>query len=273
MAEIMVCTPKFLPRERWIDAANKAVEINPLNHAPIERLTLVMPGYKPQPEHLAVLVTKYWFAAKVSLTVGFLDNPPASLRKRILQHMNAWNKTANVTFVEAKTDPQVRISRGDGGYWSYLGTDILSVPTNEQTMNLQNFAMETPDSEFHRVVRHETGHTMGFLHEHMRQELVAKIDPEKAIKFFEETQGWNEQMVRQQVLTPIEESSTRGTAHADPNSIMCYQIPGAITRDGKPIIGGADIDSSDYQFAGKLYPRPGQKSSLGQPVKKHRAAA
>ena len=67
--------------------------------------------------------------------------------------------------------------------------------------------METPESEFHRVVRHETGHTLGFPHEHMRRELVDKIDRRKAIAFFEETQGWSEQEVIQQVLTPIEESS------------------------------------------------------------------
>ncbi len=36
--------------------------------------------------------------------------------------------------------------------------------------------MQTPESEYHRVVRHETGHTLGFPHEHMRKELVEKID-------------------------------------------------------------------------------------------------
>src|SRR5262245_52498191 len=93
-------------------------------------------------------------------------------------------------------------------------------------MNLEAFTMNTPESEFHRVVRHETGHTMGFPHEHMRRELVNEIDPDKAIAYFGATQGWSPTEVRHQVLTPIEESSLRGTAHADPDSIMCYQISG-----------------------------------------------
>ena len=108
---------------------------------------------------------------------------------------------------------------------------------------------------------------MGFPHEHMRRELVAKIDPEKAIKYFKDTQGWSREEVEQQVLTPIEESSLLGTAHADPKSIMCYQIPGIITKDGKPIIGGLDIDKSDYAFVGKIYPKP-HGSHAAKPTEK-----
>jgi len=141
------------------------------------------------------------------------------------------------------------------GYWSYLGTDILSIPANKPTMNLESFTMNTPESEFHRVVRHETGHALGFPHEHMRRELVKRIDTAKAIKYFRATQGWTPDEVRQQVLTPIEESSLLGTAHADPRSIMCYQIPGTITKDGKPITGGKDIDKKDYAFAASVYPK------------------
>src|SRR4029079_16966593 len=175
----------------------------------------------------------------VRLTVGFLDSPPADLRNRILSHMNAWNKTANVRFIETATDPQVRIARNPGdGYWSYVGIDILSIPDSEPTMNLESFTMSTPDSELYRVVRHETGHTLGFPHEHMRRELVARIDPDKAISYFGATQGWSPAEVSQQVLTPLEDASLLGTLHADPHSIMCYQLPGTITKDGQPIVGG-----------------------------------
>ena len=48
--------------------------------------------------------------------------------------------------------------------------------------------------------------------------------------------------------------SIRGTT-ADPKSIMCYQLPGEITKDGKPIVGGLDIDASDYTFAATIYPK------------------
>jgi astacin (peptidase family M12A) len=256
VANPIVCLPKALPRAQWITAADNAVRVNPHNHAPVEHLAQLIPGFRPTREHLAAVTAKYWHSGGVKLTVGFLDNPPQALRTRILSHMNAWNKTANVNFVLANTDPQVRIARvGGDGYWSYVGTDILSIPADQPTMNLEAFTMEVPESEFHRVVRHETGHTMGFPHEHMRRELVDKIDPDKAIKFFGDTQGWTPDMVRAQVLTPLEDGSLIATDHSDPNSIMCYQIPGVITKDGKPIIGGTDIDPTDFSFAGKLYPK------------------
>jgi hypothetical protein len=261
MPEYIVCQPKSLPKDALVAAAKTAESINPLNHAPVQRLTQLIPDFQPTPEHLAVVTTKYWGTTGVHLTVGFLDKPGADLRTRILEHMNAWASYANVKFRYVKTDPQVRIARVAGdGYWSYLGTDIQHIATNEPTMNLDSFSMDTPESEYHRVVRHETGHTLGCPHEHMRAELVAKIDPAKAIAYFERTQGWDEATVRAQVLTPIEEGSLWGTTHADPTSIMCYQIPGSITKDGQPIIGGTDIDTSDQAFIANVYPKKVRRS-------------
>ena len=255
MSDLICCTPKSLPKNLWVSAAKKAVVINPANHPPTEHIARALGGMAPTAARIAVMISKRWHTNGINLTVGFMDNPPADLRARIILHMNAWGKTANVQFKETKTNPQVRIDRLAGdGYWSYLGTDILSIPANRATMNLDSFTMSTPESEFHRVVRHETGHTLGFPHEHMRRSLVKKIDPDKAIAYFGATQGWSADEVRQQVLTPLEESSILGSA-TDARSIMCYQIPGTITKNGKPIIGGVDIDKRDYTFAASIYPK------------------
>jgi len=194
------------------------------------------------------------------LTVKFMDNPPKDLRARILLHMNAWAKTANVVFTETRGAGQVRIARLDSpddvaGYWSWIGTEILEIPENEPTLNLEGFTMKVSEREFHRVVRHEAGHTLGFEHEHMRSDLVKKIDPKKAIRFYDVDQGWTPAEVRAQVLTPLKAKSIMGTTESDPQSIMCYQIPGAITKDGKPIPGGTDINAKDFAFAASIYPK------------------
>jgi hypothetical protein len=258
------CSIKSVPARLLAKAADVAGKINPAN--------AVIPGPTAglgaeavlDPQFLVVLVSKYWGPAPRRLTVSFMETTAADLRARILRHMNAWTRTGCIEFVETRSAGDVRISRGPGGYWSYLGTDIRLIPQNRPTMNLQNFTMNTPETEFVRVVRHEAGHTLGFPHEHMRRELVARIDPQKAYAYFLSTQGWSRQMVDQQVLTPLDQASVIGTA-ADQDSIMCYQLPGSITRDGLPIRGGRDINQTDYAFAGRIYPRV--VKDMGLPAK------
>ncbi|MFD0697961.1 hypothetical protein ACFQZT_28200 [Paenibacillus sp. GCM10027628] len=191
----------------------------------------------------------------MNLTVGFIGNPPADLQARIISHMNAWDVTGNVRFSASSNNPQVRISFENGGYWSYLGTDILLIPPDKATMNLQGFSMNTPESEFRRVVRHETGHTLGFPHEHLRAEIVNLIDPEKAIAYFKETYNWPPEKTKGQVLTPLDPNLLSETVAADPNSIMCYGLPASIMKNGIAIAGGTDIVASDMEAVSLLYPK------------------
>lgn len=264
--QVIVCTPQRLPDNLIVAAAEHARSVNPLNFAPVQQLSGVLRNFAPKKLELAVLTTKYWGVNGVKLSVGFLDNPNSTLRRLILEHLNAWSEFANVTF-SATSHPSsadVRIDRRsgqDGGYWSYVGTDIQLIPKDQPTMNLEAFTEFVSDEEFRRVVRHEAGHTLGFPHEHMRRGLVARIDRQAAFKYYARTQGWSKQEVIQQVLTPLEDSSLLGTPKPDPYSIMCYQVPGEITIDGKPIIGGLDIDKDDQEFAARIYPKPRTGSS------------
>lgn len=251
------CSIKQLPEKEWHDAALFACSLNPANSPPPGVMAQL--GMLPDKFAIAVMTSKYFGAGGVDLTVGFMESTSAALADKILSHMNAWSTFCNVRFTMgtgAASRAQVRISRGQGGYWSYLGTDVLRIPSNQPTMNLQGFTVNTPESEYRRVVRHETGHTLGCPHEHMRQELVDRLDVNKTIAYFRQSQGWSAGEVQQQVLTPISEASLLGaTPHAEQDSIMCYALPGTITTDGKPIVGGSDITASDGAAMGKLYPR------------------
>lgn len=248
--EFIGCTIKELPADLLLVGAAAAISIQPAN-APAWTH-----GLDLEPAHLASLTGKYWGAKGIQLGVSFpFDTTPADLQRRIVEHMNAWSKYCNVSFVlTTSVDAQVRITRAGQGYWSYLGTDILSIPRNQPTLCLQGFTMRTPESEFVRVVRHEAGHTLSFPHEHMRGELIQRLDRARTIAYFRETQGWDQRTTIQQVLTPLSESSLMGTPNADQDSILCYQLPGSITIDGQPIRGGTDITATDAAFAAKLYP-------------------
>ena len=248
------CTIKSLPDRLSVPAAQTAVKVNPVNAPAFAASSMLAANVPLEPMAIAVMTSKYWGPTARQMTVSFMENTPTDLRARILSHMNAWARVSCVTFVEIQGVGDVRISRGPGGYWSYLGTDILHIPKDRPTMNLESFTMNTPESEYLRVVRHETGHTLGFPHEHMRQALVARIDPQKAYDFFYRQYGWNKTAVDQQVLTALDERSIMATP-PDQTSIMCYQLPGSITRDGQPIQGGLDINRTDYTFAARIYPK------------------
>lgn len=258
------CTPKALPRRLWVAAAETASKVSPANAPMPGSVEAAARAMDLHPERIAVMVSKYWGPQQRVLPVRFLDGPPATLRTRILSHMNAWaGYGGGVRFAETKAEAGVvRIAREPDGYWSYLGTDCLLIPKDRPTMNLEGFSAYTSERTFRRVVRHETGHTLGFAHEHMRRDMVARLDPEKCYAYFARTEGWDRRTVDQQVLRPLEEASIMGT-EADDLSVMCYQLPAALTKDGRPILGGLDISRTDRAFCAKVYP---QATEAGAPA-------
>ncbi len=260
------CTIKTLPPEQIIPAAHAAWRINPANR-PLQVATAfikIVLGLHPDdeidilpPERIALLTSKWFGSGGVHRTVGFVETTTPTLQQKILHYMNRWQERANCSFTlhdgnwqEADT----RISRGQGGYWSMLGKDNDLVPRNQQNLNLEGFVLSTPDSEYERVITHETGHQLGCPHEHCRAALVALLNYEATISYFMQTQGWTRDDVIAQVLTPLSESSLMGTP-ADEDSIMAYQIPGECTLDGQPIRGGTGINESDFAFMAKMYPK------------------
>ncbi|MFN9739501.1 MAG: CHAT domain-containing protein [Pseudomonadota bacterium] len=270
---ILVCLPRRLNDAQQERATRRSVEVNPANASEHAILASVPGARRGGPRRLALVVGRRWPKAGVRLSVQFLDAPSVALRRRILAHMNAWSERAEVAVAETRGVGEVRIARlddppEDAGYWSYVGTEILGIEDDAATMNLEGFTMRTPEAEFRRVVRHEAGHTLGFDHEHLREELVRRIDRRKAIAYFRRAFGWSAEETEAQVLTPLSRASLVGTTEADPDSIMCYQVPGSITRDGKPIPGGADINPRDHAFAARIYPR---EATPGRPAASKRA--
>lgn len=267
----VACAVKELPDHMLVPAAQTAKAINPANEPPRRRLVKLLAkllNLDPSdeavealvtPEAISVLTTKWWGAKGVHRTVSFIEKTVPELQQKILHYMNLWNARGNVNIVYALfggtnwQEADVRISRGSGGYYSYLGTDTAHVQTSQQTMNLEAFVLKTPESEYNRVIPHETFHDCGGPHEHMRKALVERLNKAATIQYFSRTQGWSAQEVMQQVLTPLDEESLMGTP-ADQDSVMCYQIPAECTNDGQPIRGGNGINETDYAFAAKIYP-------------------
>lgn len=237
------CTIKELPKEKHLEAAYCAININPVN-AP----------RSVKPEHIVFLTQKYWGDRAKDLTFGFMEPTSIEMRNKISLYANKWGEFSKVKIRWTQTDPMCRISFQPGGYWSYLGTDCLTVPKNQQTMNLERFTVRTADSEWERVVPHEMGHFLGCPHEQQRPEILALLDEQKTIRYFRQTQGWDEQEVRDQILNPLIEP-LMGLSPPDQISIMMYSFPGSITKSGKPIPGGNTISAVDKEYFAKVYPK------------------
>jgi hypothetical protein len=260
MSDIPVCRDVQLPFGLALQAGRFAERINPANAVPPHSLGILSAQFSIQlpihPEHTAILNSAYWGVRGVHCTVGFMHQVPAEFAQHFFEHANAWGQYANVIFTPAGAGEKamVRVTcRGDG-YWSYLGPQIISVPANQPTMCLQDFDRGMPESEWRRVVRHEVGHTLGLLHEHMLPEIIELLDPQAVIADFMATQGWSRQMVVEQILTPPR-PGTYTARKPSVDSIMCYQFAGKDTRNGQPIPGGLDITPDDGEFVGSLYPR------------------
>lgn len=254
--DFAACVPRVVPASMLEKVSRAAIEKNSANDQ--WTLTAGSPDGDVAPA-ITLRPSFYWGSNERKLGVTFLDNLSQGLRTKILSHMNAWK--CGIKFGESR-DGVVRITTGDPrGHWSWIGTQILNVRPGSPTMSLKGFNENTPDSEFFRVVRHETGHTLGFDHEQLLPDFVRRINPAAAYDFYRRTQGWDKPTVDRNVLTPISESDSLHTS-PDQLSVMCYQIPGSITFDGRSILGGTDINDKDRTFAQAIYPQSASNAPM-----------
>jgi hypothetical protein len=259
--EFACCAIPELPDDLRLSAACHAAFVRPENGPGLVALSYDHPEDEPlPPESITLLRSKFWPNGSV-IRVAFRGGSP-EVNAKVLRFANLWGQYANISFVPCPAG-QVRdviVAYDLPGYWSYLGTDCsLLARRGQVTMNLQGFdSGRMPESEWYRVVCHEVGHAIGAVHEQMRREVIARIDEAKCIRYFEETQRWPPDMTRAQVLTPIGDLSGYLASPVEETSIMEYQLPGSIMKDGRPVIGGSRITARDGQYMAKAYPGRGR---------------
>jgi hypothetical protein len=257
--ECCCCTHRELPTSLRLAAAWHAVTIRPSNGPELIELAYSHPHAVPlPPQAITLLKGRFWTPGTI-LKVAFRGGSPA-INDRVLQYANLWSQWANISFADVglNDDWDLCIGFDKLGYWSMIGTDSKSAQrTGEQSLNLQGFdSTPMPESEWMRVVPHEIGHALGAMHEQMRPEIVNRINREACYAYFARTQGWNRQMVDQQLLTPLDMSEMIAST-VEETSIMEYQLPGSIMIDGRPVPGGDHITDLDGTTMAKVYPGKG----------------
>jgi hypothetical protein len=203
--------------------------------------------------HLALEVDRRWPRGTRALTVRFLDGGGPALQSKVLQNMNAWwALRGGIKFVGTNGPAVVRITRSAPIWSAYIGTEHLMIDDQAApTMWLGGLTLATPEASWRGGIRHETGHVLGFVHEQLRPEFLRRIDPRKAVAYYARWYGWDAETTYLNVLTPPP-GPILGNA-PDAVSVMCYWVPGEITRDGVAIPGGSDIDRHDADFYARMY--------------------
>jgi hypothetical protein len=191
-----------------------------------------------------------------TLHARFLGGP-ASVRSAVEARVESWLEYANleVSFGKAR-HAEIRIGFGQPGSWSFLGTDCLSVPPGEPTINFGWLDRNTPKAEVDRVVLHEFGHVLGLQHETGNPASTIEWDRPRV---YQDLAGPPNHWSRETVDTVFFAIWPPGyfPVHKvfDPDSIMMVPGEAKHVRSGKPPAWNLRLSALDKQFAAALYPQ------------------
>ena len=200
--------------------------------------------------------TKFWPAGS-TLRVKFLSGTTG-------QKAEAWKRFEkiqsyiNLKFVQSNGASEIRVKFDyNNGHWSYVGKDALGIAKSQPTMNLALKSGWFGDNadEWDRVALHEILHSIGLMHEHQHPQSAIPWNVPAVLAYYEQTQGWTEAEVYQQVLNkePLNPSFV-GTAF-DASSIMEYPVPAELTTNGFSVGWNRQLSPQDIKFITTVYPK------------------
>lgn len=213
------------------------------------------PTMGPRRTRAAFEILKLWENGR-TLRCRFLDGRPEVMAK-VEAIAKEWEQHANLRFeFVARGAAEIRISFAEKGFsWSTMGTDALTVPPREATMNYGWLEPRTPLREYQRVVRHEFGHAIGLIHEHQNPAAQGRIpwDKPKVYAYYAQ-QGWSKEDTDLNIFQVYEENSTNHSEW-DPQSIMQYAIPEELTTGRFSVGWNTEFSPTDIAWTRRQYPR------------------
>lgn len=210
-----------------------------------------------QQQGLTAYTEKMWTPGEI-IKYGVIDlnGNPESLKDTVKKYAEIWENYANINFeyTEKLSEAQVRIGMEKGSSWSFIGRDALLVDSNTKTMN---FGWLSGDAELNqRVILHEFGHVLGFVHEHNGPAANIKWQKSLVYKYYAQSPTfWSKDLVDENVMFKYSQTLTNYSDY-DENSIMHYPIDPRLTTDYRGTPFNADLSVTDKQYAAIFYPYP-----------------
>ena len=205
---------------------------------------------------LALKVGRRWKNGR-TVKIKFL-NGSDRLRARIKEAAETWLEYVNLKFewVESgRSDIRIYAAM-DSGSWSYIGTGALKISQEKPTMQFGWLTERSSERELNRVVVHEFGHMLGFIHEHQNPKgNPIRWDEDKVFRRYRGAPNyWTDREIRDNVLNRYRFDQINGTTY-DPTSIMVYAFPAYLTKNGISASWNSDLSEQDIAVAKRLYPK------------------
>jgi hypothetical protein len=268
------CFAAELPREKWKEAKEKAIAENPANEykqSPdgVSDRSKVPAGVDP-----TTAGTKGVFSSGrkwrngATLRVRFMGGDPR-VRQKVSEYARQWSDYANIKFEFVDRGfAEIRVSFNPGGSQSAVGTDALTVPQNQPTMNFGWLTPDSKDDVYSSVVLHEFGHALGLIHEHNHpQGGITWNKPVVYAATARQKPPWSRQQTDFNIFKVYNQPDAVFT-RIDGKSIMMYPIAeGWASKDGKPFVVGwnTKLSEDDKDFIASQYPKPRTSPSRSDP--------
>lgn len=210
-----------------------------------------------QQQGLTAYTEKMWTPGEI-IKYGVIDfsGNSESYKDTIQKYAEIWENYANINleYTETISEAQVRIGLEKGSSWSYIGRDVLDIASDVKTMN---FGWLGSDAELNqRVILHEFGHVLGFVHEHNGPASNIQWKKDLVYQYYAQPPNkWSKEMVDQNVMFKYSQTLTNFSDY-DEHSIMHYPIDPRLTTNYHGTPFNTDLSETDKQYAAIFYPYP-----------------